>query len=87
MLILDTHIWIWWNQEDPKLSSTQKRIIEESLGDGVGVCTISLIEIARLVKQERIRLPLPSRRMVFDRFKHSRCNLDSNHTSDRYRCG
>jgi PIN domain nuclease of toxin-antitoxin system len=59
MLILDTHIWVWWNQNDPKLSSHQKKVIEENLNDGIGVCSISLVEIARLVKQERVMLPLP----------------------------
>jgi PIN domain nuclease of toxin-antitoxin system len=59
MLILDTHIWVWWNQNDPKLSTYQKNLIEDRLGDGIGVCTISLLEIARLVTQGRITLPLP----------------------------
>lgn len=59
MLILDTHIWVWWNQNDPKLNAYQRNVIEETLGEGIGVCTISLLEIARLVKQGRITLPLP----------------------------
>ncbi|ELR97007.1 type II toxin-antitoxin system VapC family toxin [Gloeocapsa sp. PCC 73106] len=59
MLILDTHIWVWWNQNDPKLSTHHKNLIENTLSDGIGICTISLVELAPLVKQERVTLPLP----------------------------
>lgn len=34
MIILDTHIWIWWNQDSPKLTSFQKEIINSSRTDG-----------------------------------------------------
>lgn len=57
MIILDTHIWIWWSQEDSQLSAYQRDEIEDARIDGVGVCTISLIEIARLVQKGRIILP------------------------------
>lgn len=59
MVILDTHIWVWWNQNDSKLAAYQKRAIEDNREDGIGVCTIALVEIARLVKQRKITLPLP----------------------------
>jgi PIN domain nuclease of toxin-antitoxin system len=57
VIILDTHIWIWWSQEDSRLSAYQRDAIEDARIDGVGVCTISLIEIARLVQKGRIILP------------------------------
>lgn len=59
MVILDTHIWVWWNQNDPKLASTHKQAIDHNRNNGIGICTITLIEIARLVQQGRIILPLP----------------------------
>jgi PIN domain nuclease of toxin-antitoxin system len=60
MIILDTHIWVWWNQGDKKLAVNQREVINESQENGIGVCTISLLEIARLVKQGRLTLPLPT---------------------------
>jgi len=48
MILLDTHIFVWWNQNDPKLSSYHREVIENERPNGLGVCTISLIEIARL---------------------------------------
>jgi PIN domain nuclease of toxin-antitoxin system len=60
VLILDTHIWVWWNQNDPQLSLRQKNAIEDTRAKGIGVCTISLLEIARLVQRGRIVLPKPT---------------------------
>jgi PIN domain nuclease of toxin-antitoxin system len=59
VLILDTHIWVWWNQRDPQLSQSQKSAIEDARSQGIGVCTITLVEIARLVQRGRITLPKP----------------------------
>jgi PIN domain nuclease of toxin-antitoxin system len=60
VLILDTHIWVWWNQNDPQLSLRQKTAIEGARAKGIGICTISLLEIARLVQRGRILLPKPT---------------------------
>jgi PIN domain nuclease of toxin-antitoxin system len=57
VLILDTHIWVWWHQNDPKLSFHQKNAIEDARLQGIGICTISLLEISRLVQRGRIVLP------------------------------
>jgi PIN domain nuclease of toxin-antitoxin system len=59
MIILDTHIWVWWNQDSPQLTNFQKEIIENSRSDGIGISTISLLEISRLVNRGRLVLPLP----------------------------
>ena len=59
MIILDTHIWIWWNQDSPKLTSFQKEIIDSSRTYGIGISTISLLEISRLVNRGRLVLPKP----------------------------
>ncbi len=57
MIILDPHIWIWWNQDAPKLTSFQKEIIDSSRTDGIEISTISLLEISRLVNRGRLVLP------------------------------
>ncbi|MDJ1177514.1 type II toxin-antitoxin system VapC family toxin [Roseofilum sp. BLCC_M91] len=59
MIILDTHILVWWIQNDPQLNSYHRECIEQQRSNGLGVCTISLIEIARLVSAGRIILPIP----------------------------
>ena len=59
MIILDTHIWVWWNQDSPLLTSFQKKIIENSRCDGIRISNISLLEISRLVNRGRLVLPKP----------------------------
>ncbi|MGL5076831.1 MAG: type II toxin-antitoxin system VapC family toxin, partial [Waterburya sp.] len=59
MILLDTHIFVWLNQNDPRLTNHHRQVIEKEREHGLGISTISLIEIARLVSAERIILPLP----------------------------
>ncbi|MEN9567838.1 MAG: hypothetical protein RLZZ69_3034 [Cyanobacteriota bacterium] len=59
MIVLDTHIFVWLNQNDPRLTDNHRQIITKEREHGLGISTISLIEIARLVTAERITLPLP----------------------------
>ncbi|MDJ0662296.1 MAG: type II toxin-antitoxin system VapC family toxin [Crocosphaera sp.] len=59
MIILDTHIWLWWNQDSPQITEQQKGIIENSRRDRIGISSISLIEISRLVVRGRLILPKP----------------------------
>lgn len=54
MIILDTHAFIWWADESPRLSARARRALEEE--DVLGVCAISCWEIAMLVEKERLRL-------------------------------
>ena len=58
MIILDTHIWIWWVNESPRLTSKQKRTILENQERGLGVSIISCWEVAKLVEKKRLVLSL-----------------------------
>jgi PIN domain nuclease of toxin-antitoxin system len=58
VIVLDTHILIWWvNQSDRLRESTLQRIEAES--DAVAVNAISLWEIAKLVQGGRLQLSIP----------------------------
>ncbi|NER03803.1 MAG: type II toxin-antitoxin system VapC family toxin [Okeania sp. SIO3C4] len=54
MIILDTHIWIWWVDENPKLSPQNLEIIEANKVSGLGISIISCWEIAKLVEKNRL---------------------------------
>ena len=41
MILLDTHIWIWWVSQQPTLTPEQQQIIEEERDGGLGVSIIS----------------------------------------------
>ena len=57
MIILDTHIWVLWNHNDPRLTNHDQDIINQQRSQGLGICSISLIEISRLVTKKRLILP------------------------------
>ena len=54
MTVIDTHVWIWWVDDDPKL----KRAIRDRIDveDDVRVSAISLLEIATAVWLNRLVL-------------------------------
>jgi PIN domain nuclease of toxin-antitoxin system len=62
MIVIGTHIWIWWVHSDPLLPATYRELIDSSEKSGIGVSPISCWEVARLVALKRLVLPCP----VFD---------------------
>ena len=59
MIVLDTHIWIWWVQGDERLTETQLQAIRANEGDVLGVSAISCWEVAKLVERQRLEFSLP----------------------------
>lgn len=56
MIILDTHIWIWWVDNSSRLTQQQRRWIEEHQTQGLGVSIISCWEVAKLVENQKLGL-------------------------------
>ena len=56
MIILDTHVWLWWATGSLRLRESQRRVILEHANDRVGICTFSCWEIARLVADNQVSL-------------------------------
>lgn len=59
MIILDTHIWVWWVHGDRTLSDAFRALLDASERTGIGVSAISCWEVAKLVERERLSLPCP----------------------------
>ena len=59
MIVLDTHIWVWWVHGDDKLSPAHKAYIQAHETDGLGISAISCWEVAKLVEYGRLSLPVP----------------------------
>lgn len=58
MIILDTHIWIWWVDGGP-LPPNYSALIQAESANGLGVCAISCWEVAKLVELGRLQLTIP----------------------------
>jgi len=56
VIVLDTHIWVWWTHADQRLTEGQSRIIIAGEASGIGVSAISCWEIAKLVECGRLDL-------------------------------
>lgn len=59
MIVLDTHIWIWWVHGDARINPTQAAVVEEAESDTVGISAISCWEVAKLVERGRLELYRP----------------------------
>ncbi len=58
MLVLDTHIWIWWINQTPKrLPAKIVKLLEQA--DHLAISAISFFEVTWLYDHERIFLKIP----------------------------
>ncbi len=59
MIVLDTHIWIWWVQKDNRLTQQHEQWLQQYRSEGLGVSLFSCWEVAKLVEKDRLSLPEP----------------------------
>ena len=60
MIVLDTHIWVWWVHGDRQLIERYRTYLQaQERTQPLGVSIISCWEIAKLVEYGRLTLPLP----------------------------
>ncbi len=48
MIILDTHIWLWWVHDPSQLTQSQADSLREHENDVIGVSIFSCWEVAKL---------------------------------------
>jgi PIN domain nuclease of toxin-antitoxin system len=59
MILLDTHVWVWWVHGDARLGVRLAKSLEQNESQGLGVSVISCWEVAKLVEYGRLDLPCP----------------------------
>ncbi|MCX7044307.1 MAG: type II toxin-antitoxin system VapC family toxin [Candidatus Sumerlaeota bacterium] len=59
MILLDTHIWVWWVHGNNRLPKDYRRHLEQNESQGLGVSAISCWEVAKLVQHGRLDLSCP----------------------------
>ena len=65
MIVLDTHIWIWWISNPEKLSTNAANAIETAVKEnGIIISSISTWEMALLIKKGRLNLSIDVRDWV-----------------------
>jgi PIN domain nuclease of toxin-antitoxin system len=59
VIVLDTHAWVWWVSGARPLPESVNRAIDENLATGgIRVSSISVWEVALLVKRGRLRFTM-----------------------------
>lgn len=58
MIVLDTHVWVWWVHGDAQLPAPYYEYIQMREADGLGISAISCWEVAKLVEYGRLTLPV-----------------------------
>lgn len=62
MIVLDTHVWVWWTFDPRRLSKRARGTIGDA--EAVGIATVSCFEVAALVEGGRIELDRPVRTWI-----------------------
>jgi len=59
MIVLDTHVWLWWVSNPELLSSAARKTLDHAMADGeICISSISAWEVAILVKKGRLDLTM-----------------------------
>lgn len=59
MIVLDTHVWIWWLSASPDLSATARKTIDRArLDKTILISSISVWEVALLAQRKRLQLSI-----------------------------
>jgi len=62
MIVLDTHIWLWWISNPDYLSPPAQHAIDQAISEkGIVISSISTWEIAILVEKGRLKLAIEIR--------------------------
>jgi PIN domain nuclease of toxin-antitoxin system len=59
VIILDTHVWVWWVDGSASLPPDYQALIRAEAPNGLGVCAISCWEVAKLVELGRLQSAVP----------------------------
>jgi PIN domain nuclease of toxin-antitoxin system len=70
VIVLDTHVWFWWQSGVRNLSARAREAIDRA--DRIGVCTISCWEFARLVAKGRLGIDRDAAQWVAQALAHER---------------
>jgi PIN domain nuclease of toxin-antitoxin system len=67
LIVLDTHVLVWWLTQAPGLSAAAKRAIQRNSARGeIAVSAISVLEIATAVRRGRLQFTVPVAQWIAD---------------------
>ena len=64
VIVLDTHVWLWWLDGNAALPSRMAALLQAEASNGLGVSAISCWEVAKLSERGRLALAMPVERWL-----------------------
>jgi len=59
VIVLDTHVWLWWLHDPARLSPAADKLIQQEQGSGaLIISTISVWEVAVKVQSGKLTIPM-----------------------------
>lgn len=59
MILLDTHIWVWWVTRHTDLPEPLRAAVESNVANGLGLSVFSCWEVAKLVEHDKMQFTEP----------------------------
>ena len=56
MILLDTHVWLWWMYNSPEMPKGLLYALDKNKEDGFAVSVISCWEVSKLLQKKRIEI-------------------------------
>ena len=75
MIVLDTHIWVWWVDGNQRLTKANEQWIQQHQSQGLGVSIISCWEVAKLVENNKLVLSCSVSEWLNDALAYPRVQL------------
>ncbi len=66
MILLDTHVWIWWVNAAPDLPQSARRLLMTTPPGEMAISLISCWEVAKLAENNRLNLDRPVQDWLLD---------------------
>src|SRR5258708_35154762 len=64
MILLDTHVWVWWVTGEKRLSPDQISEIQRNEAAMIGISVISCWEVAMLAERGKVGFSLPTKEWI-----------------------
>ena len=65
MILIDTHIWIWWLTESSSLKQEHRDFLNKLTSDDIAISIISVWEVAKAVENKKLQLKIYQNFMKF----------------------
>jgi len=70
MILLDTHIWVWWVSDVSKVNRKIADLISKKEETGLGISIISIWEVTKLIEKNKLKFKIPVAEWVENAVKY-----------------